>query len=133
MCRKLIFVIAMMYAVSALAVSIEEQIALVSTKELNKVARLVAEAMSKETPMQIDSTTKLVSAVYVSSTNKFIYSYESTINLNTDKLKAWIINNTCTDNVRRAFMLRGLSIRHQYALPSGMRIASIDVTSRDCK
>ena len=117
---------------AANAASPAERILVASDARVVEIARSVAETLAKNLPTQLDQTTRMISTVFVSSTKTFIYSYESTIVLDSTRLKPYIISKMCSDSNLHAFMARGVMIRHQYALPSGQSIALIDVRIKDC-
>jgi len=117
---------------AANAASPAERILVASDARVIEIAKSVVETLAKDLPMQLDQTTRMMSTVFVSSTRTFIYSYESTIMLDSTRLKPYIISKMCSESNFRAFMTRGVMIRHQYAFPSGQSIASVDVRIKDC-
>lgn len=121
-----------MHWIAANAASPAERILAASDARVVEIARVVAETLAKDLPKQLDQTTKLISTVFVSSTKTFIYSYHSTIMLDSTRLKPYLISKMCSDSNLHAFMVRGIMIRHQYAFPSGQSIASFDIRIKDC-
>lgn len=117
---------------AANAASPPERILVASDARVVEIARLMAETLAKGLPMQLDQTTKMISTVFVSSTKTFIYSYESTMMLDSTRMKPYIISKMCSDSNLHAFMVRGVMIRHHYAFPSGQSIATVDVRIKDC-
>lgn len=118
--------------IAANAAASAERILAASDARVAEIARSVAAALAKDLPMQLDQTTKMVSTVFVSSTKTFIYSYESTIMLDSTRMKPYIISKMCADSNLHAFMARGIMIRHQYAFPSGQPIVAVDVRIKNC-
>ncbi len=114
------------------AASPAERILVASDARVAEIARTVAETLAKDLPMQLDQTTKMISTVFVSSTKTFIYSYESTSMLDSTRMKPYLISKMCSDSNLRAFMTRGVMIRHQYTFPSGQSIALVEVRIKDC-
>lgn len=127
----LLMLLAMQWT-AANAASPAERLLTASDARVVEIARSVAETLAKDLPMQLDQTTKLISTVFASSTKTFIYSYESTIMLDSTRLKPSIILKACSDSNGHAFMARGVTFRHQYAFPSGQSIATVDVRIKDC-
>jgi hypothetical protein len=127
----LLLLLAMQWT-AANAASSAEKLLVASDAEVVRIARRTAETLAKDMPMQLDQATRIISTVFASSTKTFIYSYESTIMLDVARLKSYIISKMCSDSNLRAFMTRGIMIRHQYALPSGQLIALVDVRIKDC-
>jgi hypothetical protein len=127
----LLLLLAMQWT-SANAASPAERILAAPDAQVVRIARSVAETLAKDLPIQIDHTTKMMSTVFVSGTKTFIYSYESTMMLDLARMRPYIISKMCSDSNLRAFMARGVMIRHQYALPSGQLIALVDVRIKDC-
>jgi hypothetical protein len=127
-----LFMLLAMHWMSANAASPAERILVASDARVIEIARSVAAALAKDLPMQLDQTTRMISTVFASSTKIFIYSYESTIMLDSTRMKPYIVSKMCSDSNLRAFMVRGIMIRHQYALPSGQSIAMVDVRIKDC-
>jgi hypothetical protein len=117
---------------AANAASPAERILVAPDARVAEIARSIAETLAKGLPTQLDQTTRLISTVFVPSTKTFIYSYESTIMLDSTRLKPYLISKMCSDSNLHAFMARGIMIRHQYAFPSGQAIAIIEIRIKDC-
>lgn len=130
--RVYLLVLLAVHCIAANAASPAERILVASDAQVVEIARSVAAALAKDLPMQLDQTTTMISTVFLSSTKTFIYLYESTIMLDSTRMKPYIISKICSDSNLHAFMVRGVMIRHQYALPSGQSIVSIDVRIKDC-
>lgn len=109
-----------------------ERIISASEAEVFALAKTVSEALANETPMRVDKTTTLISSMFVSRTKSFIYGYQSTVPLEPELLKPYVVSKTCSSAIRRAFMERGLRIIHQYESLSGQLIASVNVSKSDC-
>jgi hypothetical protein len=127
-----LLMVLVMHCMAANAASPAERILVASDARVIEIARSAAETLAKEMPKQLDQATKMISTVFVSGTKTFIYSYESTIMLDSTRLRPYIISKMCSDSNLHAFMVRGVMFRHQYAFPSGQSIALVDVRIKDC-
>lgn len=130
--RIYLLVLLTVHWVAAYAASPAERILVASDARVIAIARSVATALAKDMPMQLDQTTRIISTVFASSTKTFIYSYESTIILDSTRMKPYIVSKMCLDPNLHAFMVRGVMFRHHYAFPSGQPITSVDVRIKDC-
>src|SRR5713101_6023241 len=113
--RVYVLMLLAMQWTAAIAASPADRILTASDAGVAEIAKSIAAALAKDMPVQLDQTTRMISTVFVSSTKTFIYSYESTIMLDSTRLKPYIISKMCSDSNLRAFMTRGIMIRHQYA------------------
>lgn len=112
--------------------SLSDEILKAPVTDVLDLASQVAEAMAKETPIQIDKVTKLIGAQFLKANKTFYYHYQTTIHLNVETLRPYVINKTCSDDIRRAFLRRGLTIRHQYEMPTGEVFATIQINQNTC-
>lgn len=102
----------------------------ISVQQMHVEATSFANSISKSAPMQIDSSTKILGAMYISDTKTFFYRYQSSVALNLSLAKPAIIRHTCSSPVRAAYMTRGLTFRHEYLTPVGTAV--VEVRRRDC-
>ena len=88
-------------------------------QQFASTAKLMAEAVSRSAPAQIDNVTTLLGAVYLPDYKIFQYRYESTTPLNHQKGQKYLEKHTCSDPLRRAYMSRGMIFKHVYYTPTG--------------
>jgi len=92
----------------------------------------VANSLAKDVPTRISQYTTLVAVMFVSSTRTFIYSYETSGHISEGSAKGKVTAGVCSNEILYALAKKGIMFRYDYSTPSGSRILSIPVTSRDC-
>ena len=102
-----------------------------SESQLLADAEMVANETAKNLPRNVDSTTVNTSVLFVKKTKTFIYQYRSTAPLDSKKMFPYVVQHTCSGKHRKAYMDRGIVIRHEYLTPTGL--IAFNVTARDCK
>ena len=102
-----------------------------SESQLLADAEMVANETAKNLPRNVDSTTISTSALFVKQTKTFIYQYRTTVPLDSQKMLSYVAQHTCSGKHRRAYMDRGIVIRHEYLTPTGL--VAFNITARDCK
>lgn len=122
-----------LFVTPSFGASLSDEILNAPASEVLHIASQVAEAMATETPMQIDKTTKLIGAQFLKSNKTFYYQYQTTISLNSKAMRPYVINKTCSDDIRRSFLKRGVTIRHQYEMPSGEVVLTISINHNSCQ
>jgi hypothetical protein len=101
-----------------------------SEEKLLSVGAEMGDAVSANSPRRIDGTTVLLGAIFVRQTKTFIYKYDASQTLDLVMGKAFVIRQSCSDPMRKAYMYRGFVFRHSYSTPSGQQ--NLDVRYSDC-
>jgi hypothetical protein len=102
-----------------------------SDEQIDLLAKMTAESVSRSAPMQVDSETRLLGVVYLRDAKAFIYKYDATVSVAAADLNAYAVRFTCANRILKALMVRGVTIDHVYYTPAGEQKAS--VTSKSCK
>lgn len=130
--RLSIFLAVLTFCVIAHSSTLTDKIARANTAQVNNIARVMADSFTKDTPVRINQYTTLLSAIFVSSTRTFIYWYETNSYLTERSARSKLIAGVCSDEILHALSKKGIIFRYDYSSPSGVKILSISVTSRDC-
>jgi hypothetical protein len=130
--RLLTLFVALLCVATGFSSTLTDKIARASQAQVNEIARVMAESISKDTPAQVNRTTRLLSAMFVSSTRTLIYHYETTDYIFSDTARSRVVAGVCSDEILHALLKKTITFRYDYALPSGTRILSISINSRDC-
>ena len=132
---KLLFSISSIIALFLLTIgqsyASAEGILKLSNADFDNLGKSMAEGVSKSAPQQIDRTTILLGAFYSNQTKTFIYKYKSDITINSSAIRNHIIQNSCGNATRRAFLQRGGFFEHAYLTPSGEQ--KIKIKFSDCQ
>ncbi len=124
-------IIALFLLVISQAYASAEGILKLSNADFDNLGKSMAEGVSKSSPQQIDRTTILLGAFYSNQTKTFIYKYKSDIAINSSAIKNHIIQNSCGNATRRAFLQRGGFFEHAYLTPRGEK--KIKIKFSDCQ
>ncbi len=100
--------------------------------QIKSIAKSVAESLAKDTPTQIDSATRMMGVSFVSSTNTFIYSYETTVQPNPNYMRPRLINGVCSNEILRALANKSITFQYYYSAPNGTHLFTQNVVARDC-
>lgn len=115
----------------AVGATVEDQRVLrFSDAQVDAEASNFAQAIAASTPLQIDGATRLIGAFYLARTKTFFYRYSTDSTLEVGRFSSYVVNHTCSNAVRAAFMTRGLVFRHEYQTPAGEIV--VNVRRRDC-
>ena len=132
---KLLFSISSIIALFLLTIgqsyASAEGILKLSNADFDNLGKSMAEGVSKSAPQQIDRTTILLGAFYEKKKKTFIYKYKSDITINSSAIRNHIIQNSCGNATRRAFLQRGGFFEHAYLTPNGEQ--KIKIKFSDCQ
>jgi hypothetical protein len=115
------------------ASTLTDKIANASSYQIKSIAKSVAESLSKDTPVQVDSVTKMVSVTFVSSTNTLIYYYETTAHPNPEYVRPRVINGVCSNEILRALAFKSITFQYYYSSPDGNHLYTQNVVASDCR
>ena len=130
--RLSIFLAVLSFCAIAHSSALTDKIARANTAQVNNIAKKMANSLAKDAPTQIDRYTTLLSVMFVSSTRTFIYSYETSGNITEGSARRKITAGVCSNEIMYTLAKKGILFIYDYSSPSGSRILSISVTSRDC-
>ena len=112
--------------------ALTNKIARANTAQVNNIAKKVANSIAKDAPARINQHMTLLSVMFVSSTRTFFYSYETSGYITESSARSKITAGVCSNEIMYALAKKGILFRYEYSSPSGSKILSISVTSRDC-
>lgn len=130
--RLSIFLAALTFCAIAHSSALTDKIAHANTAQVNNIAKKVAHSLTKDMPARINQYTTLLSVMFVSSTRTFIYSYETSSYITEGSARSKLIAGVCSNEIMHALAKKGIMYRYDYSSPSGSRILSISIKSRDC-
>jgi hypothetical protein len=120
-----IFIAASYFGVTPVLADPASNILGYSDNKLLSIATSLANEISKNSPQQVDKITILRGAVFVPQTRTFIYSYETSTQINPTSARLDAIRRTCVDPIKKAFLYRNIVFQHIYATPTSQHILQI--------